>query len=221
MFMMIDNVFTKDEIKKLQICSDAQPITSITENFGQQYAYLDQPGLYIKNKQIAYQHNLSPFRKIIKPKIDAHIGTDHVVDTSAYKEYNVSYCLHIDSFAWHKQVGEYQFSKGKVNHNKAVIIPLMDEPTCKTTIFDIVSDTQVDLTKPLPEDWLTSSNTLDVNDYDHMPKEHLKDLNKLPLIGEFEWKVGSMLVFDKCLLHCSPNFLHSNFDKKMIILFLE
>jgi len=219
--MIIKDAFTLDEIKKLQMCCDAQPVKSVTQNTTLKYAYLDKPGLFIKNKEIAYQHNLSPFRKIIKPKLDKIVGPDHVVDTSAYKEYNVSYCLHIDSFAWHKQVGDYQFANGQIKHNKVVIIPLVAGPNFRTTVFDITSEEQIDLNAPLPKEWLNTENNLNKDEYDHMPPQHVKDLNKLPLIGEFEWTIGSMIVFDKCLLHCSPNFSDLNVDKKMIVLFLE
>jgi hypothetical protein len=218
--MIIDNVFTLNEIKKLQQCCDALPVKSITINSDPRYINLPGPGLYVKNKEISYQHNLSPFRKIIKPKIDAILGTDHVVDTSGYREYTVSHALHVDSYQWQKQMDSYHFSDGTKQLNQIIIIPLMDGNNLKTTVFDIYTDEQCDLSVPLPTEWLTSQNNLNPDEYQHFPEHHLKDLNKLPLIGEFEWKLGSVIVFDRCLLHCSINFSDTDRPKKMIILFL-
>ncbi len=218
--MIIDNVFSLNEIKILQQCCDAQPIKSIVNNPPDGYIFSSGPDLYVYNKEIMYQHNMSPFRKIIKPKIDNIVGLDHVVDTSAYREYNVSYSLHIDSRGWQSQMGDYQFSTGEEIHNKAILIPLVEGEEFTTTVFDIHTDIQIELDKPLPTEWLTSSNNLDLKKYQHLPEQHLQDLNKLPLIDEFKWKLGSVLVFDRCLLHCSTHYSHISNVKKLIVLFL-
>jgi hypothetical protein len=117
-------------------------------------------------------------------------------------------------------MGDFQFSNGEKFYNKAVLIPLVEGEQFTTTIFDVYTETQVDLDKSLPSEWLNSSNNLDLSKYQHLPEQHLRDLNKLPLIDEFNWKLGSVLVFDRCLVHCSTHYSHLDNVKKLIVLFI-
>lgn len=205
--MIIHDVFTLAEIKKLQDCCNAQPIARV-ENIN------------IISKEIAFHHHLSPFRKIIKPKIDKLIASDYTVDTSAYKECAMPYSLHVDSYHYQKKCSTYQFSDGTVVHDRAILIPLVDGKDFRTTIFDIKCESHFDFGTPLPAEWLTSTNNLNLNNYKHIPEYQRRDLNKLPLNGEYEWKLGSVITWDRSQLHCSTDFSELNFIKKMIVIFI-
>jgi hypothetical protein len=206
--MIINNAFTDTEIKKIQKCCDYLPVDKIEKN-------------NTINKNLSYNVDLSPLRSIIKPKINKYIGEDHIVATSSYKECFQPYPLHFDTYSNHKELEIYDFSSGIQKYNVAVLIPLVEGIQFKTAVFNINYNKQNINNDYLNEEWLVSNNDLNVCDYDHLSNNILCNLNKLPLIEELPWNLGSIITWDRNKLHCSSNFEKFNVVKKMIVLFIE
>jgi hypothetical protein len=212
--MQIDKVFTDKEIIKLQKLADHLPSRH-------------EPNENI-NKNLHYQIPISPFRALIEPKVKKIIGQDAVVSGSSYKECIHPYQLHFDTQTaldyYNRNDVEYQlFNTGTSRYNLVFLIPLVEGHEFKTAIFDVDDSLQKysDGGSSLKLEWCESTNNLDINDYDHLPEEDLKNINKLSLIDEFTWKLGSVIIWDRNKLHCSSNFTKHNLIKKMIVLFIE
>jgi hypothetical protein len=212
--MQIDKVFTDTEIDKFHKLSARSP--SLIETFKN------------VNKNLHYNIPISPFRALIQPKVEKIIGADAVVSGSSYKECLYPYQLHFDTQTsldyYNKNVAQYQaFNIGVIKYNLVFLIPLVEDNRFKTAIFNVDDPLQnySDKGTVLQANWLNSTNNLDINDYDHLPEQDLKHINKLPLIDEFTWKLGSVIVWNRNKLHCSSNFAKHNLVKKMIVLFIE
>ena len=211
MSTIYENIFSLKEIEILLKYFDNQPYSNIQEIDGV---------LWCKNKDLDYQIPNSLVHKIVRPKIQSLIG-DHEINNGSYKESYFPYATHIDGPLLRGVLDDniYQIETN-LTHNISILIPLSENPVFKTVTFNIHDTKYNGMGSTLKEEWLISSNDLDLNEFDHIQEDVRKDIAKLPLDTIFHWKIGSVFTWSKDQLHTSTNFAKYNLNKKFMILFI-
>jgi hypothetical protein len=204
---IIENAFLLDEIHQLINHFNNAPIT-ITEPNGN------------RNKSLDYHLPDSIVYKIIKPKLDKLVGATHEFGSGAYKECVAPYGTHVDTTDAQKQLSVVIFDDSN-KHNVAVAIPLIEGDFFKTVTFDYFPEKNPGMSKPLLDEALMSTpNNLNLEDFDHIPEPTLSQVKYLPVDAVFNWKLGSMIMWDRRQLHTSTNFAKFNQTKKFIVIFV-
>lgn len=170
-----------------------------------------------RSKHIHYNHQLSPFRRIIYPKIRDIIG-DHVCSHAVYNEVLRPSYVHLDT-----TVALNAIDAPQTNHtrNLAMLICLSEHSSYSTAFFDFSpSSGEFKLGDPLPDSG--TDNEQDIMELlDHHPTEAYQQLKRVPTSAILQWKIGSVLVWDRRQLHCSTNFRkHTDLGKKFILLLI-
>ncbi len=204
---IIENAFSLDEIDQLINHFNNKPVEIVEPNGN-------------RNKNLDYHLPYSLAYKIIKPKLDKLIGANHKYGSGAYKECVFPYGTHIDTTDAQKQLSVTVFDDTN-RHNVAVVIPLTEGPNFTTVTFDYVPEKNPGMSKPLPLTALQSEpNNLNLADFDHIPEPTLSQVKYLPVDTIFNWKIGSMIIWDRGQLHASTNFAKFNEIKKFILIFI-
>jgi hypothetical protein len=200
------NVFSLDEIRELQTWLADQPVSIV------------DPGGHNLNKNLDYHIKASAPHRIIKPKLDKLIGSDHEFSTGGYKECSSPYQIHIDHYAFQKN---HQSFANKQTHELALLIPMVEGPEFKTILFDVFDKEYNEMGAPVPESWLTvEDNGLDLNDFGHFKDQTKSQITHIPLDCVFDWHLGSVLQWNRYQLHASSNFARFGAIKKFIVIFL-
>jgi hypothetical protein len=200
---MYKNVFTLDEIKLLQQDQDSRSVAVNNNN--------------IIDKTLDYHIETSIPCKIIRPKINEIIGPDHEFSTGSYKEARRPYQLHVDNLVFHDKL--YKFSTSH-KHNLVILIPLVEGPHFNTAFFNVWSDVDLGMNKPLPEKYLTGTNNVDLNLFTHVNEPARSQIPKLPLDNVWSWELGCAIVWDRNQLHSSTDFAKYGLSKKFVVIFL-
>jgi hypothetical protein len=199
------NVFTRDEINILRQDQHQRPVSQTQEK--------------IYNKNLDYHLPESVPRKIIKPKLDSILGPDHIFKTGCYKDAWRPYATHVDTYDFHER--HYNFPGENHAYNCAVLIPLNEDPSFRTVIFDVHSEKSVGMGAILPEEFLTSQNDLDPEWFTHIDPAVVNQIKKLPVDKIFHWRLGDLVIWPRTALHSSTDFAKFGLFKKFIIIFID
>jgi hypothetical protein len=211
MSMIYENIFSLKEIEILLKYFDTQPYTHIEEVNGV---------IRCKNKNLDYQIPNSLVHNIVRPKLQLLLG-DHEISSGSYKESYFPYATHVDGRHRPDMLdGTIYQIETKLNLDIAVLIPLSENFNYKTVTFNAYDEKYNGMGTELKEEWLVSSNDLDLNEFDHIQESVRKNLVKLPLDKIFTWKIGSVFTWNRDQLHTSTNFAKHNLIKKFMILFI-
>jgi hypothetical protein len=178
--------------------------------------YKDKPDAgtesYVVNKNLEYHRPVDFSYKLLNPKLNQILGTDHEFYTGAYKECMKPYPLHTDDNQRHSELGTVMSFSNRQIHNVALLIPLVEGPVFKTITFDIFSKEDLNTKR------LKDVNELDSNDFTHV--NNFNTLRKLPIDTIYNWKLGDMLSWDRDQYHISADFAKHGLIKKFLILFM-
>lgn len=200
---VFDDVFTMEEINSLRQDQLGRDI-SLTYN-------------QVDDKSLDYQDVYSVAHRIIKPKLDQLLGTDHEFQTGAYKDARFPYATHVDTQEYHKD--HYNFACAN-RYYCAALIPLCQDPEFRTVLFDVHSDTSVGMGKELPDSYLDSSNDLPMSWFTHIKEPTRSQIPKLPLDRVYHWQLGGMIFWPRTQLHASTDFSKFGLCKKFVIIFV-
>lgn len=154
-------------------------------------------------------------RSVIEP-----ILPNSVLFSGAYRESHFPFGLHIDTSeeVWAKLPSMLASTPGMVSYDAAVIIPFDGEPGSRTVVFDVSTRTwEPGQTKMHAMD---IDNGLDPADFSHLEDPtDMANITKLPLLLDFRWKPGDMVIWSRDKLHTASNFLDHSVTKKAITMF--
>ena len=167
---------------------------------------------YVINKNLEYHIPTDFSYKLLNPKLNQILGTQHEFYTGAYKECIKPYPLHTDDNQTHQDLGTVTSFSDNHIHNVALLIPLVEGPEFKTVTFNIFSKEDLNSKR------LSSSNELTTNDFTHIYNFNL--LSKLPIDTVYNWKLGDVLSWDRSQYHISADFAKYGLVKKFLILFM-
>jgi hypothetical protein len=190
------NIFTKQEIDSIIEFYESKPVAAQDE--------------YSKNKNLEYQIPEDFSYQLLNPRITELLG-EHQFATGAYKECVKPYAVHVDAYKAHEGTGTITTFATAQQHNKALLIPLVEGPGYKTVTFKCHSDTN-----QVKHEWLQDKNTLDFAEYPHCSN----NITRLPVDIEYAWRRGDMLAWDRDQLHASADFTRFGVTKKFLILFI-
>lgn len=203
--MVLENIFTLEEIAKLKEYFANAPVGEVERNG-------------TVNKHLDYQLPYSLCHRIIKPKVDRIIG-EHKIGSGSYKECQVPYGVHYDNTNSHN--ARHTVLETSVDKNKVLLIPLVEGPEFSTVTFNVFSDEVLPMNLLVDESELGDYNGLDLEQFGHLPEESKKQVVRLPVDVQYNWRLGDMLVWRRDQLHTSTNFLRfGKTVKKFIVIFL-
>lgn len=169
----------------------------------------------IVNKNLEYHIPDNFIYKLLYPKLSKILGPSHDFDGGAYKEGNTAYGIHVDTGNAHYEIGSSLLSTSEKQHDVSVLIPLVEGPKFKTVTFDIFDDGNY---HDKLAGYQQTRNQLLAEDFSH---ENFTIIQNLPVDIEFEWRLGSVLVWPRTQWHASTNFAQYNVVKKFLILFIK
>ena len=200
-----------------------EDLTLLIKHFdSQSYSHIQEYNntLICKNKNLDYQVPNTPVYNIVRPRIQEILG-DHNISCGSYKESYTPYSTHVDGRMRPDIVdGTITQIETGFNHDVAIIIPLSESPAFKTVTFKAYDAEYAGMGTALKEEWLHSSNELDLNEFDHIDYPVRQDLLKLELDTVFSWQMGDAFSWTRDQLHSSTNFAKHNLVKKFMILFI-
>lgn len=205
---IFDNVFSSEEIAKLNKYYDKKEYTVIkTDHRGR---------LKYKNKNNDYNITYSIPYKIIHQKLTKLIG-DHSMQYGAYLESHYPFLPHVDTNENFKDPSYYQHTV-PLHTNISVLIPLSEHQDFNTIFWKYWVDEykEGDILPIQTEQEADLGSILDhvEKDYDRM------QLARLALDKIYNWKIGSLVVWDRNQLHAATDFTKSGLAKTAITLFL-
>jgi len=212
----IDNVFTKEELDVIIAEIDTWPVASY---------YAPQK---TKNKNLDYHVPGSIVNKIIKPKLGKILhDPNHEFFGGAFKEYQVTFPLHIDNLI---PTASKTFDAPR-KHQTAFLIPLMEHEGLKTATFDIflpaghhafTNNASVQLKlKDLKPFLLQHPTDINLDEFSHITDPLKSVLPYIPIDGIFQWKYGSVITWHFDQLHCSTDFRKIVDTKKLIVVLIN
>lgn len=190
------NIFSPEEIDLINKFYEPRPVAA--EDY------------YSKNKNLEYHIPGDFSYQLLNPKITQLLG-DHEFATGAYKECINPYGLHVDDYRVHNATGTITTFATTQQHNKALLIPLVEGQYFKTVTFKCYCTDN----KMRPE-WYGDKNSLDLNEYCH----EKRDFARLPVDIEYIWSLGDVLAWQRDQMHMSSNFAIHGVTKKFLILFI-
>lgn len=199
------DLFTLDEINLLRQDQCHRPVTLWNEKLQQ------------ADKSLDYHLPQSVVRRVIKPKLDSIIGADHEFSMGCYMQALKPLPTHIDNYA--SMTRHHGFSYAR-QYQCSVLIPLAEDPEFRTVIFDVLSEDDLGMGQPLPAQFLTGSNDLDLTWFSHVPEAARCQIPQLPLQMIYQWKLGSMVIWPRTALHTSTDFGKFGLQKKWVIIFI-
>ena len=193
----IFNVFSEDDIKlistNLHKLSDAK-------NTGEFFAYTNG---FTKNDLI-----YPAMKKIVLDKLENVFNRLlHLVHGMLLKEKR-PWTIHTD------------YIKGDNHPDMAILIPLnTEELNTHTVLFNEECTDNID--NFILNNAKLANNAADL--YNNLcSHETIDRLEHLSLLGAYKWIPGSVIYWDRKLLHCSDNFLQNNIKEKIgLVLFTE
>ena len=102
-----------------------------------------------------------------------------------------------------------------------VLIPLLEDPEFRTIVFDVHSQEDLGMGEPLPEQYLTGKNDLDLGWFTHMEESARSQIPKFSVDKIFNWKLGNMITWPRTKLHASTDFSKFGLCKKFVILWID
>lgn len=166
---------------------------------------------HVINKNLEYHRPVDFLYKLLNPKINQILGTNHEFYTGSYKECLRPYPLHTDDTQTHMRLGTVMGFSNRVIHNVALLIPLVEGPEFKTITFNIFSK------KDLVNKRLTTANELLPDDFTHT---NFNTISRLPVDVVYNWHLGDVLSWDRSQYHISADFAKYGLIKKFLILFM-
>ena len=170
---------------------------------------------WVVNKNLEYHIPDNFIYKLLNSKLTAILG-EHEFATGAYKECIRPYPLHVDTYEAHESLNTVTTFHTQTKHNIALLMPLVDGPEFKTVTFKLYS--KKNNFYPIPEEWLTDTNTLNPTDFDHDGVANL--FPRMPLDVEYTWHKGDILTWNRDQLHVSANFARNGSIKKFLVMFI-
>lgn len=202
---IVEDFLSLDEVKKLKHYYSLKNFT--TEKYKDTAdGYL----LFARHKDTDFNKKNSLIHKILEKKCKEVFQCEKMLDGAFYESYYPN-TVHIDS---HEELHKLD---DKENHsiNKAILIPLDENPLFKTVFFNAFYK-NFDLPK---QKYHYEKNYNHDLEFSHMTKETLDFVNSLEIAEVFEWKLGSAVSFPRNQLHCAINFAKYNLVKTYITLF--
>lgn len=196
-----DNVFTLEEIDLLRQDQDSRPVASESNK--------------IFNKNLDYHLEDSVPYKIIRPKLNDLIGYDHEFATGSYKEAHNPYQTHVDNSMYHRNY--YSFTNNS-KYNVVALIPLVEGPHFNTAFFNLWSEHDLGMGRPLPDNYLTGHSEINLDPFTHISEPARSQLLKIDVDNIRPWKLGSVIFWDRRQLHCSTDFAKHGLVKKFIVM---
>jgi hypothetical protein len=209
MSTIYENLFSSDEINSLLVDFNSKPITH-------KEIFIDT--LWCENRNLDYHIPDTPVYNIVRPKIQEILG-DHEMSMGSYKESFLPYGTHIDSYA-RSDFKNVTKIKDAIEHDIAVLIPLTEHEKFNTISFDCFSEQFEGMNEPFDSNWLIGSNSLSLDDLDHIPMPVRETIPKLPVDKVFNWHIGSAFTWKRTQLHTSTNFAKYGLTKKFIVIFI-
>lgn len=209
-----ENIFSMKELQILINWADNQPVSN--------FQGLDAARTIDVNKSLHYDVPGSPANKIIRPKLNQIVGSNHRFVGGSYKELRTPYSPHIDNDAYMVYMSKTSDSNilADINSEFAILIPLVEDERFKTVVFDI-DDKEIFIAMgdPMLEHWLGEENDLNMDDFEHVPEPTRSQIKRLPVDYVATWKLGNIIVWRRSQLHSSTNYAKFGLIKKFIIVF--
>ena len=171
----------------------------------------------IINKNLEYHIPENFIFQTLNPYLNQLLGTDHEFSTGAYKSSNKPYIIHVDSRVQFNEYSTMSFDSGEVKQNKAILIPLVEGPEFRTIVFDGQSDfnpTASELTARQTD----VKNHLIPEDFTH--EKMFSIINYLPIVVDYQWELGDVLVWKRNQWHISSDFARFDKTKTFLVLFV-
>jgi hypothetical protein len=158
--------------------------------------------------------------QVIRPKLNDIIDPDHRFTNGCYREARYPYATHIDNYDFHQPFYSFEAER---KHSCAVLIPLIEDPEFRTVLFDLHSNQDLGIGRPLPDDLVCKqkSNDLDPAWFSHISEPARGQLQYVPVDKVFEWRLGSMVTWPRTQLHASTDFSRFGLCKRFAILFID
>ena len=201
------NIFTSEDLHSLINFYDSE----LTEKIYNPH----EPGNEIQ--PLHYDKKYSPVYKIIRPKLNQFIGSDHMIHGGGYRKNYTPFGIHADNYNEISVVNPVHY---KSNHDLAVLVPLVEDPRLKTILFDVRTELKIGFDNPLPESWLGEQNNLNIEDFDHIYEPTKTQIGKLSVDRVIDWKLGDMIIWDRNQLHASTNFAKFGLFKRFIVIWI-
>ncbi len=183
--------------------------------------YDSEPAVYsesgIVNKNLEYHIPENFIFQTLNPYLNQLLGNDHEFSTGAYKASNKPYIIHVDSCMQFKEYGTVAFDNGQVKQNLAVLIPLVEGPEFRTIVFDGQSDLNPTADQ-LKQRQTDIKNHLVPEDFEH--DKMFKEINYLPILIDYQWQLGDVMVWERNHWHISSNFARFSKTKIFLVLFV-
>lgn len=183
--------------------------------------YESEPEVYsesgIVNKNLEYHVPENFIFQTLNPYLNQLLGNEHEFSTGAYKSSNKPYIIHVDSRVQFDKYSSMSFDNGKVKQNKAILIPLVEGPEFRTIVFDGQSDLNP-VASELEARRTEIKNHLISEDFAH---EKMFDIiNYLPILIDYQWELGDVMIWERNQWHISSNFARFNKTKTFLVLFV-
>jgi len=146
------------------------------------------------------------FKKIVLPKLENNIGRKLNLTCGMLLKESKPWNIHTD------------YVKSDINPDLGILIPLNTQPlNTHTVVFNQECTGTI-------EDFVKSNNKLTVNAANLsstlMSHEPIENLEYVSLLEAFPWTPGSVIYWDRKLLHASDNFLANHVtEKTALVLF--
>ena len=183
------SVFTEDEIKFI---SNALSRLPNAENSGEFFGYTNG----FRENDLIYPL----IKRKVMTKLENVLGCQLKLTHGMLLKEEKPWPIHSD------------YSKGDSNPGTAIIIPLNTvEVNTHTVVFNEECTTGL-------KDYILNNNKLEHNAKDLYNNlcshETIDNLEYVSLMGAYKWIPGSIIFWDRKLLHCSDNFLQNGLDTK-------
>lgn len=189
------NVFSPEEIKLMLNAFQKIP-NLVNEGGGKFHAYTNG----FQKHDLIYPF----FKKIVLPKIEKYFNKEIQLTQGLLLKAQVPWKIHTD------------YPKTDSHPDLAILIPLNSEPIdSHTLIFN-------ELCLNKYETYIEENSKLEVNCKNlvdtYMSHETVNRLEYISLSGIYRWEPGSLIYWDRKLLHSSDNFLANNISEKVALL---
>ena len=201
---IFQNLLTRSEIADIIEFYETQPFFNTESD--------------IRNKNLEYHLTDNYMYQLLYPKMCAIFGPDHIFDTGTYKSSRSPYIIHVDSRAQHDQYDHcMSFGTGRIKHNKAVLIPLVEGDQYRTITFQAWSDHNPSVADL--QSHATEKNHLDPADFGHDANFSL--IQDLAVDTDYHWRLGDVLIWDRNQWHMASDFWRFGKEKNFLVLFIE